>query len=196
MKLLLTSFLHERLADHVSGTVAYVSDAARSFGDAPWVNTEREGLRAHGLELVELPLAETPPAEVDRILGEVDAVYVAGGETFDLLHVLRSTGTDEILTRHVRAGLTYVGCSAGSVVAGPDIGPVSLLDSPDVAPDLADHTGLGFTDLVVIPHAQGSDTFPIDVFADTVRRYGQEWKLVLLRDGQALLIEDDEVRLL
>lgn len=196
MKLLLTSFLHDRLADHVSGTVAYVSDAARAFGDAPWTDTEREGLRAHGLELVELPLAQTPPEEVDRILGEVDAVYVAGGDTFDLLHVLRSTGTDEILTRHVRAGLTYIGCSAGSVVAGPDIEPCSLLDDPSTTPDLSDYTGLGFTELVVVPHAQGSEFFPIDLFAETVRRFGERWPLVLLRDGQALLIEDDEVRLL
>ncbi|GAB3647083.1 Type 1 glutamine amidotransferase-like domain-containing protein [Corynebacterium nasicanis] len=196
MKLLLTSFLHDRLAEHVSGTVAYISDAARSFGDAPWVNTERDGLRAHGLQLVELPLADTPPAEVDRILGEVDAVYVAGGETFDLLHVLRSTGTDEILTRRVRAGLTYVGCSAGSVIAGPDIEPCRLLDSPDIAPDLRDYAGLGLTDLVVIPHAQGSEVFPIDLYAETVRQFGERWPLVLLRDGQALLIEDEEVRLL
>lgn len=196
MKLLLTSFLHEHLADHVSGTVAYVSDATRSFGDEPWVDNERNELRARGLTLVELPLAETAPEEVDRILGSVDAVYVAGGQTFELLHVMRSTGTDEILTRHVRAGLTYVGCSAGSVVAGPDIGPCRLLDSPEAAPELHDHTGLHLTDLVVVPHAQGSEQFPIDLFAETVRLFGERWPLVLLRDGQALLIEDDEVRLL
>lgn len=196
MKLLLTSYLHDSLTDHVHGTVAYVSDAARSFADAPWANNEREELRRRGLELLELPLAQTPPEEVDRILADVDGVYVAGGETFDLLHVLRSTGIDEILVRHVRAGLPYIGCSAGSVVAGPSIEPVSVLDSPDVAPELSDYTGLGLTNLVVIPHAQGLPPFPIEMFAETVRRYGERWPLVLLRDGQALLIEDDEVRLL
>ncbi|MDO5512339.1 Type 1 glutamine amidotransferase-like domain-containing protein [Corynebacterium sp.] len=196
MKLLLTSFLHERLTDHVSGTVAYVPDAVRAFGDAPWTQTEREVLRSRGLELVELPLADTPPEEVDRILGHVDAVYVAGGDTFDLLHVLRSTGTDAILTRHVRAGLTYIGCSAGSVIAGPDIEPCRLLDDPATTPELTDYTGLGFTDLVVVPHAQGSEVFPIEKYADTVRLFGERWPLVLLRDGQALLIEDGEVRLL
>ncbi len=199
MRLLLTSFLHPRLSEFVSGTVAYIPDAARSFGSvdqAPWINTERDGLRAAGLDLVELPLATTPPAEVDRVLGLVDAVYVAGGETFDLLWVLRSTGTDDILLRHVRDGLPYIGCSAGSVIAGPSIEPVSLLDSPAIAPELHDYTALGLTDLVVVPHAQGDPPFSIDVFADTVRTYGQRWPLVLLRDGQALLIDDAEVRLL
>lgn len=200
MKLLLTSMGHELVGELVSGRVAYVPDAARSFANLPehaeWVNVERDMLREAGLEPVELPLADTPPEETDRILSEVDAVYVAGGETFDLLWVLRSTGNDEVLLRHVRAGLTYIGCSAGSVIAGPSIEPVSLLDSPSTAPELTDYTGLGLTEHVIIPHASGTAApYPIEVFADTVRSYGKEWPLVLLRDGQALLIDDTGTRL-
>ncbi|MGO1542748.1 MAG: Type 1 glutamine amidotransferase-like domain-containing protein [Gulosibacter sp.] len=196
MELLLTSFGHELIGDFVSGRVAYVSDATRTFEDQSFVHVEREMLREHGLELVELPLATTPQAEVERILNSVDGVYVAGGETFDLLHVLRSTGTDAILTRHVRAGLRYIGTSAGAVIAGPSIAPVSLLDSPALAPELTDYSGLGFTEYVVIPHASGSvPVFPIEVFAETVRQYGAEHRLVLLRDGEALLIDDSGTRL-
>lgn len=197
MKLLLTSMGHDLIGDMFSGRVAYVPDAVRTIADNPFADYERGMLRDDGLEIVELPLATTPPKETDRILSEVDAVYVAGGETFDLLWVLRSTGNDQVLLKHVRAGLPYIGCSAGSVVAGPNIEPVSLLDSPSVAPELHDYTGLGLTEHVIIPHASGSaPPFPIDVFADTVRRYGEDWPLVLLRDGQALLIDDTGTRLI
>lgn len=201
MKLLLTSFGHGSIGDFVRGTVAYIPDATRTFADSPeyqpFRDTERQMLRDHGLELRELSIETTPPAEVDRILSEVDAVYVAGGETFDLLWLLRSTGVDEILTRHVRAGLPYIGTSAGAVVAGPSIEPVSLLDAPTVAPDLRDYSGLGFTAHVIIPHASGTvPQFPIDVFAETVRRYGEDHQLLLLRDGQALLIDDAGTHLL
>ena len=201
MKLLLTSFGHDSIGDFVQGTVAYVPDAARLFaGDpthAPWVNTERDLLRGHGLEITELPLLSTPPADIDRILSESDAIYVAGGETFDLLHILRSTGADEIITRHVRAGLPYIGTSAGSVVAGPSIEAVALLDDPGTAPDLHDYTGLGFTEHVIIPHASGSaPQFPISVFAETVRRFGEHHQLLLLRDGQALLVDDTGAHLI
>lgn len=197
MKLLLTSFGHETLRDFAPGSVAYISDATRTFADHADVQVEREMLRDAGYTIVELPLSSTPLADVERTLASADAVYVAGGETFDLLHVLRSTGADEVLVRHVRAGLPYIGCSAGSVVAGPHIEPVSLLDSPALAPELKDYRGLGLTDYVIIPHV-GSHIpqFPIDVFAETVRNYGSDHRLVLLRDGEALLIDDTGTRLI
>ncbi|QGU03694.1 Type 1 glutamine amidotransferase-like domain-containing protein [Corynebacterium comes] len=197
MKLLLTSFGHETLRDFASGSVAYIPDAARTFADHPYAQVERGMLRDAGYTIIELPLSSTPPADVERTLASADAVYVAGGETFDLLHVLRSTGADEVLVRHVPAGLPYIGCSAGAVVAGPHIGPVSLLDSSALAPGLKDYRGLGLTDYVVIPHV-GTDNpqFPIDVFAETVRNYGSDHRLVLLRDGEALLIDDTGTRLI
>lgn len=191
MKLLLTSFGHEYIPRFVSGTVAYVPDAARSHGEQPTANVERDMLRGHGLSLRELPLADTPPREVVRVLEQVDGVYVAGGETFDLLWVLHSTGSLGVLRSAVAQGLPYIGCSAGSVIAGPSIEPVSLLDSPAVAPSLRDYRALGLIDRVLLPHAGGDlESFPIGLFADTVRRYGADWPLTLLRDGEALLVDE------
>lgn len=49
-------------------------------------------------------------------------VYTAWVNTErDMLHLPRGTGADEIITRHVRAGLPYT---------GPSIEPVVLLDDP------------------------------------------------------------------
>lgn len=197
MRLLLTSFLHPRMRDFLGGRVAYVPDAARSLSGAPFVAAEREQVAGYGLDLVDLPLATTPLPEIDRTLQRVDAVYVASGETFDLMHVLRSTGADAILTTHVRAGLPYAASSAGSIIAGPSIEPAQVMDSPHVAPDLADFRGLGLVDRVIVPHAQGSlPPYPISVIAETVARYGEAWPLLLLRDGEALLVEDDRQMLL
>lgn len=119
-------------------------------------------------------------------------MYVASGETFDLLWVLRSTGADRVLVDAVRGGLRYAASSAGSIVAGPSIEPNSIMDSPAVAPELRDYSGLGLTERVIIPHAQGtSGPFSIEVIADTVRAFGRDWPLLLLRDGQALLIDSE-----
>lgn len=196
MRLLLTSFGHRMIPEFVRGRLAYVPDAARTLEREGFVRAERLMLEEDGVELVDLPLASTSPDRVDAVLASVDGVYVAGGETFDLLSVLRATGTDEVLARHVRAGLPYVGCSAGSIVAGPSIEPAALLDSPDIAPDLTDHRGLGLTGFTVIPHAAGNlPPYTIDVIAETVRVYGRRHRLVLLRDGEALLVDDSGTRI-
>ncbi|MEJ5928988.1 Type 1 glutamine amidotransferase-like domain-containing protein [Corynebacterium sp. H128] len=197
MKLILTSFLHPRLSEYASGTLAYIGDAARSYGDAPWVRAEREALTQQGFEIVDLAVADTPLGQIREVLGSVDGVYVAGGETFDLLHVLRTTGAFDLLVEKVRAGLTYIGTSAGSVVAGPSIEPISLMDSPEKAPELVDRAGLGLTEFCVVPHACGSlKPYPISVIAEIVSKYGEGYPLMLLRDGQALVIEDGTVTLI
>lgn len=64
------------------------------------------------------------------------------------------------------------------------------MDNPSIAPEFTDYTGLHLTESVVVPHAQGT-TGPhsIGIINKTVEDYGQEWNLLLLRDGQALHID-------
>jgi dipeptidase E len=89
------------------------------------------------------------------MLAELDAVYVASGSTFALLEALKTTGNSAVLTEHVRNGLPYVGASAGSIIAGPDVTPASLMDDPADGSALTDFAGLALIDRTVIPHADG-----------------------------------------
>jgi dipeptidase E len=51
-------------------------------------------------------------------------------------------------------------------------------------------------DRVIVPHAQGTlPPFPISVIARTVEEYGVDWPPTLLRDGEALLVDEDGCRL-
>lgn len=54
-------------------------------------------------------------------LGGVDAVFVGGGNTYALLARLRTAGLLPAIREAVRAGRPYLGASAGSNVAGPNI---------------------------------------------------------------------------
>jgi dipeptidase E len=54
-------------------------------------------------------------------LARSDAVFVGGGNTYALLQRLRQGGLIELLRERVRAGLPYLGASAGTNVAGPNI---------------------------------------------------------------------------
>ena len=70
-----------------------------------------------GLELVHIRWNARPlPA-----LAGVEALFMGGGNTYALLMRLRRSGLLAAIRRRVRAGLPYVGASAGSNVAGPTI---------------------------------------------------------------------------
>ena len=170
--------------------LAYVGDAARPFVEESFVQAEREQLSALGHDLIDTSLGDLSPAGVAAVLDTTDAVYVAGGSTFALLAAMRTSGADKVLVERVRAGLPYIGSSAGSVVAGPSIEPVSLMDDPADAPGLTDRTGLGLVDTVVIPHADGAlPPYPPTLIAETVQRYQRSYPLTLLEDDQALLVD-------
>lgn len=198
MKILLTSFGHHSIPEFVGGTtLAYVGTAARSITGADFPQRERKQLEQLGLQLVDLPLEDLSVEQAGEILDRVDGVYVAGGESPDLLHVLQTRGHLALLKERVAAGLPYIGASAGSAVAAPSIDYVMPMDDAQSAPELTDLTALGLTDLCVVPHAAGNlPPYPIQVIAEIVAKFGADHRLVLLRDGEALRIHDDEVQLL
>jgi dipeptidase E len=172
-------------------TIGYIADAARNFPTAPVVVAERQRLSELGYRLVDIRLTGSSPDRIASALDRVDAVYLAGGSTFALLAALVESGARELVAERVRAGLPYIGLSAGAVVAGPSIEPASLMDDPADAAGLTELTGLALTDIVVVPHADGKlPPYPPELIAATIASYGGDHHLAPVRDDQALLIRD------
>ncbi len=168
--------------------VGYVDDAQAAFPDAPFVEEEYEAWEGLGHELVRITVRDMPASELDRVSAGLDAVYVASGSTFALLEALQATGGGKVLSDRVRAGLPYIGASAGSIVAGPDVTPASLMDDPADGPALTDLRGLALVNQVVVPHADGLlPPYPPELIDRTLKTYGADYPLLPLRDDQALL---------
>ena len=184
-------------AHAAAGRLGYVRDAANPYPGAPFVAAERDAVQDLAGELVDVVLATTTAADLERALDGVDALYVAGGNTFALLHAIRSSGAERVLTDRVRSGLPYIGCSAGSIVAGPNIEPAALMDPPAEAQPLDDYSGLHLIDDVVIPHADGNlPPYPASLIEKTFSTYAHRYPLRALKDDQALLVTGDGVRLI
>jgi dipeptidase E len=84
-------------------------------------------------------------------LGDFDLLFVGGGNTFFLLHHLRTHGFVEPVRQWVEAGGNYYGGSAGAILATDSIAIAGRADSNDVG--LLDLDGLGLLPAVgLLPH--------------------------------------------
>lgn len=175
--------------------LGYLNDAALPYAGMDFAQIEHDRLVALGYRPIPITARDTGSSDqLGEILDGLDALYVCGGETFVLLDHLRRNGLAAVLIDRVRGGLPYVGLSAGSVIAGASAEPITLMDDPATAPDLVDHSGLGFLDTSVVPHADGKlEPFPPQLIAEIERTFSDRHRLTLLRDDQALLVTDHGV---
>jgi dipeptidase E len=92
-------------------------------------------------------------AEARRVVREAEAVFVSGGNTFLLLRELYDRDCVELLSERVFGGLPYAGSSAGSNLAGIEIGTTN--DFPIT--DVPTRRSLGILAAVFNPHHPDAD---------------------------------------
>lgn len=176
--------------------IAYINDASRPLGDAPFVERERLQLQELGYPLVPVTIGDGTAADFSEALEDVDAIYVAGGMADHLMAVLRGTGGDVVLAERVRAGLPYMGASAGAMIMGTSIESAIALDGPTEGISLDDLSGLGLVDAVILPHADGQlPPYPPETIAEAARHLDGTPGLTLLADDAALLVDDGDAHL-
>jgi len=99
------------------------------------------------------------PDALRTSLGEVDLVWVMGGNSFVLRRAMKQSGFDIVIRDMLDADtIAYGGFSAGAVVAGPSLRGLELMDDPFELPDGYDEppiwSGLGLTPFAIVPHYQ------------------------------------------
>lgn len=139
---------------HGSGFLEYAGEAIGRFlsgrGSVLFVPFARPGGTSHEAytdvvrrRFDELGLAVTGLHETDdpgRAVREAEAVFVGGGNTFVLLSALYERDLLGVLRERARAGMPYMGSSAGSNLAGLTIGTTN--DMPIVEPPSFEALGL------------------------------------------------------
>lgn len=81
---------------------------------------------------------------------EMDYIYVTEGNTFEIMALLRERGFDTVIPEAVQCGATYIGASAGAMIAGVSIEEALSFDLNFAR--MNNFEGLGLFGGVVIPH--------------------------------------------
>lgn len=79
-----------------------------------------------------------------------DYIYVTEGNAFQILKYIRDNQLTDLIRASVEAGATYIGASAGALIAGTDI--ECALDFDENVVQMEDFTALQLFDGIVIPH--------------------------------------------
>jgi dipeptidase E len=117
-------------------TVLYIPHASNP---RDWAQYTRDATRIFARWGIRIVSGETP-SDFLTLLNKADGVFVDGGNTFRLLNALQRDGLLAPIRDKVKAGLPYLGSSAGTVVACPTIKTTN--DMPIIHPSSLDALNL------------------------------------------------------
>lgn len=158
--------------------------------NADWCQEDRQALVEIGFEVTDYTISNKQKLDLENDLRDFEVIFVSGGNTFYLLQQARKSGFVEVVKDLVNQGKIYIGSSAGSCIAGPNIYPTRSLDNPSKAPELHEYTGFNLVNFLVLPH-WGSLIFKDEYTQSTELIYAEDQiPMVILTDQQYVWVKD------
>lgn len=218
MKLLLTSngingkikdaFIYLLPKDPKETKVAFVTTAVygeRDWDSSEWLEERRQEVRDCGVDNIEdIDIRDMTREDVENLLNEKDVLYVAGGNTFFLLHYARQCGLQEALKKFFAGGKVYVGISAGSIICAPTIETAVYLPEDINKIGITDLTGFSYVPFLISPHFDENNreileeesketVLPMVVLTDVQAVLVKDEVLQLVGDGEQILLENPSI---
>jgi dipeptidase E len=164
-------------------------------GDLWWLRADREALVRMGFDLFDYTLTNKTKTDVKKDLEKADVLFFSGGNTFYLLQKIQESDSSEVIKNIIEEGKIYIGSSAGSIIAGPDIYPVRFADDIKMAPKLKGYKGFVLVDFITLPH-WGHEDFKKAYLNGLIESiYNNEHKTILLTNYQYIEVKDDTYKI-
>jgi len=193
MKLLLTSagLSNDKIKNFFVGQFDRLDDKTAAFITCKRPEASREFIEKNKKDLEDLRIKvqeiDITKDDIYPRYPEFDIYFVCGGNTFYILDRMRATGMERILIDAADKNKFYVGESAGSMLAGPDIGAAKACGDVN---DLGLHNlgSFHFTPFLIFPHYTEERKKDVIEF----KRFRFQEPVIALTDDQALFVTDTE----
>ena len=195
--MILTSSLYESIElvknfldkNTESKKILFIPTAANVEEYKKYMHLTQKAFEDFGYEVENFDVSVFSEEIAKEKLSEAKIVFISGGNTFYLLQELKRKNLITYLKERIENGLLYIGESAGSVIAAPDIEYASVIDDKTVATELDDYTGLNLVDFYIVPHFE-EEPF-VESSRNTVELYKDELDLKLINNKEAILVENN-----
>jgi dipeptidase E len=185
-------FIDNLTKDPSEVSIAFVTTAGYGETKNPtWIDKDKDLLRQCGIrKIFDLDLKDKTQDQLERELATADVILVEGGNTFYLLYHARKSGFDNILPKLLSEGKLYVGISAGSYIPCPTVEAATWKHADRNKVGLKDLTGFNLVPFLITAHfEEGYRTIVEQASRNT------KYPIVTLRDGQAILVEGSNYKL-
>lgn len=155
-----------------------------------YIKEYRKDMELSGISFEEFDVEGKSKEEILKFFNDKNTIQVFGGNLFYLLKIFREVGFQEILKDLLNKGFYYVGCSAGTYVMCPTI-EVGGWKTARNRFGLIDFSGFGYVSYLIKCHYTDDKKDLIKEKMKTLK-----YPLRILRDEQAILVEDGETTFL
>ena len=200
--IILTSSLYESIElvkkfldkNTESKKILFIPTAANVEEYKKYMHLTQKAFEDFGYEVENFDVSVFSEEIAKEKLSEAKIVFISGGNTFYLLQELKRKNLITYLKERIENGLLYIGESAGSVIAAPDIEYASVIDDKTVATELDDYAGLNLIDFYIVPHFE-EEPF-VESSRKTVELYKDKLDLKLINNKEAILVENNNFTIL
>lgn len=164
-------------------------------GDKQWLRDDRQALVEAGFVVTDYTITGKTKEVLQKDLEPFPYIYVSGGNTFYFLEKSKETGFFSLIQDLVNnQGKTYIGTSAGSIIAGAKC-PDYLLEESETVQTL-DQTGFQFVNFCILPHWGSADFKDLYIGKRLEMAYkADQVPLLTLTDLQYVYVRNDQVQI-
>ena len=167
--------------------IGFIPTASELDKDRWYIEKDIEDLNKMKFNIVYIDVSKESKEEIVKKFNDIDAIFVAGGNSFYLLQQLKIKDVLEDLIEFANNKI-YVGSSAGSCIACPSIDYVQELDNKSQAPLLDNYNAMNLVDFYVLPHYKSKEKYT--KIADKIEKNYKNYKFVKISNEQAIIVDE------
>lgn len=168
--------------------VIFITAAAKTQEELKYVKESKKELLELGIKEENIKITDLKKPITANETEDYNVIYICGGNTFDLLAKIKNAKFDKIIHEFINKNKVYIGVSAGSIIAGPDIliaGWGSEGDKNNIG--LKNLAGLNIIKETIFPHFREKLKEEVIEFKKKTK-----YEVITLTDNQALLITNNK----
>lgn len=167
--------------------IGFVPTASELDDDRWYMEQDKEDLTKMNYNIIDIEVTKETKDEILKKLDNIDAIFVAGGNSFYLLQQLKEKNILSELIDFANNKI-YIGSSAGACIACPSIDYASKLDDKTQAPLLHDYTAMNLIDKYILPHYKSKKKYT--KLSDEITQDYPNLDFIKLTNSQAIIVID------